>query len=399
MVNNRKARLAWLLTCGLLGLLGAAAAFKAYDGDKAAADTGDPTKGLAAAAPAPKPPSAPAKKAVAADPPPPAWTVTAAAPEAKPQPTGGVPVPELSEIKPVAAKEPAGSEKDAVVPAGGVMPQAPPETSEPSLMVVPTAATVPASSAPNAAPPAPTPPAPESKGPAPLPPVEAPPTPRYTQQAPQYVPPSPAAPLPREVAGKEANPAAPPAATTPDPKAPVPELVPVKSESPAPACPPAEMEIKPLPNLRTQPPAEQPKTVLPLTGTFQVSMDGKGGMVLSAAVRDQLGNCDTVMVSPGTDSCLWLTNQAHLRRLCQRLDQSPAREVDVRTFKRLYYAQTTRTSVSSDGRVVIGERLARFAGLSQEVVLVGIDDHFEVWDLARWRQYTQEKGAKAAGGN
>jgi DNA-binding transcriptional regulator/RsmH inhibitor MraZ len=25
------------------------------------------------------------------------------------------------------------------------------------------------------------------------------------------------------------------------------------------------------------------------------------------------------------------------------------------------------------------------------VVLVGIDDHFEVWDAARWRSYTQQK--------
>jgi DNA-binding transcriptional regulator/RsmH inhibitor MraZ len=24
-------------------------------------------------------------------------------------------------------------------------------------------------------------------------------------------------------------------------------------------------------------------------------------------------------------------------------------------------------------------------------VLIGIDDHFEVWDAARWRSYTQQK--------
>ena len=39
----------------------------------------------------------------------------------------------------------------------------------------------------------------------------------------------------------------------------------------------------------------------------------------------------------------------------------------------------------------ISEKLAEYAGLGKEVVLVGIDDHFELWDAARWQQYSQQK--------
>jgi MraZ protein len=88
-----------------------------------------------------------------------------------------------------------------------------------------------------------------------------------------------------------------------------------------------------------------------------------------------------------------LTNQAHLERLAERLEQSHVSEADVRDFKRLYFAQTEKLTINDDGRVTIPERLAQFAGLHQEVVLVGIDDHFEVWDAAHWRQYTQRKSA------
>jgi MraZ protein len=154
--------------------------------------------------------------------------------------------------------------------------------------------------------------------------------------------------------------------------------------------------LKPLPSLRPRTPLSKPKLLLPLTGTFPVNLDDKKVMTLPRAIRDQLGGCDTVLVSPGPDKCLWLTNQAHLDRLAHRLDQSSAREIDVRTFKRLYYAQTVKTPISRDGRVAIAERLAEFAGLEQEVVLVGIDDHFEVWDAARWRRYTQVKGGSRA---
>ncbi len=152
--------------------------------------------------------------------------------------------------------------------------------------------------------------------------------------------------------------------------------------------------VKPLPALRPKPPAKA-KVVLPLTGTFPCNLDDKKVMTLPKAIRDQLGASDTVLISPGPDKCLWLTNQSHLERLAQRLEQSPAREVDVRVFKRLYFAQTEKTALTADGRVAISERLAQFAGLHQEVVLVGIDDHFELWDAGRWRQYTQQKSAAA----
>ena len=150
--------------------------------------------------------------------------------------------------------------------------------------------------------------------------------------------------------------------------------------------------VKPLPILRCKPPAPKAK-VLPLTGTSQCSLDEKGQLTLPRTIRDQLNGSAPVLLSPGPDKCLWLTDQPHLERLGERLDQSHASEADVRVFKRLYFAQTEKLTVTSDGRVTIPERLGQFAGLHQEVVLVGIDDHFEVWDAARWRSYTQQKSA------
>jgi MraZ protein len=149
--------------------------------------------------------------------------------------------------------------------------------------------------------------------------------------------------------------------------------------------------VKPLPAMHPKAGPAKPKVVLPLTGTYPANLDDKKTMTLPAAIREQLAGADTVLVSPGPDQCLWLTNQEHLERLAQRLEQSPAREIDVRVFKRLYYAQTEKTALNSEGRVTISDRLAQFAGLHQEVILVGIDDHFELWDAGRWRQYTQQK--------
>lgn len=147
--------------------------------------------------------------------------------------------------------------------------------------------------------------------------------------------------------------------------------------------------VRPLPVLRPRP-APKAKGVLPLTGTYVVNLDDHKSTLLPKAVLTQLGNCDTILLSPGSDRCLWLTNQAHLDRLSHKLDKSPARAADIKTFKRLYYAQTVKVSIKG-GKMTITEKLAQFAGLHQEIVLVGIDDHFEIWDAAVWRKYTQAK--------
>jgi MraZ protein len=166
---------------------------------------------------------------------------------------------------------------------------------------------------------------------------------------------------------------------------------------PSDACvPPEEVcDVKPLPLLGADSGPAKPKIVLPLTGTYPGNLDDKRLIALPRAMRDQLGEGDVVLVSPGPDHCLWVTNHEHLERLAKRLETSPAREHEVRSFRRLYFAQTEKVALSAEGRIVIPERLAQFAGLHQEVVLIGIDDHFELWDVARWRQYTQTKSAAA----
>jgi MraZ protein len=165
---------------------------------------------------------------------------------------------------------------------------------------------------------------------------------------------------------------------------------------PADACALDETEpIKPLPSLRPKALPAKPKAQQPLTGTYPGNLDDKRMLILPKAIREQLGSGETLLVSPGPDHCLWLTNQPHLDRLAEKIEQSPARESDIRVFKRLYFAQTEKVSLSADGRVAISERLAQFAGLQQEVVIVGIDDHFELWDAAKWKDYTQKKSAAA----
>ena len=42
------------------------------------------------------------------------------------------------------------------------------------------------------------------------------------------------------------------------------------------------------------------------------------------------------------------------------------------------------------GALIIPERMAEFVGLQQEAILIGVRDHFELWDAHRWQQYLEQ---------
>lgn len=124
-----------------------------------------------------------------------------------------------------------------------------------------------------------------------------------------------------------------------------------------------------------------------LTGTYPRTLDEKNRLGLPRRVREQLGEPETLFVTPGPDQCLWLYSQVGLERLAETLDQSPATDAEARVFRRLYFAQTESVDVDGSGRILIPDRLIRFAGLEHEVVLIGVRDHLELWDAGRWQEY------------
>src|SRR5262249_41732123 len=126
-----------------------------------------------------------------------------------------------------------------------------------------------------------------------------------------------------------------------------------------------------------------------LTGTYSRTLDDKKRLALPPRVRDKLGDPATLYVSPGLDQCLWLYTEPNLERLADKLDQNPATDADARVYQRLLFAQTEAADLDANGRILIPERMLRFAGLEHEVVLIGDRDHLELWDSRRWQQYLE----------
>jgi len=131
---------------------------------------------------------------------------------------------------------------------------------------------------------------------------------------------------------------------------------------------------------------------LPLTGQHPCTLDDMRGLLLPKSVRDQMGEADVLFLTPGSDQALWLTTAASLEKLTDKMEKKTEGEEDGKLNRRRYFALTERVTVDKTGRLVLPAALATGAELKQEVVLVGVGDHVEVWDAGRWQKYCQAEG-------
>lgn len=128
---------------------------------------------------------------------------------------------------------------------------------------------------------------------------------------------------------------------------------------------------------------------MPLTGTYLRAVDEKFRIAIPRRLRESLPNAGHGMlyVAPGTDGSLALYDPQAFDRMAERLAGASPTQEEVRAFRRLFFAQAERLEIDRQGRIRIPPRLVELAKLSEEAVLIGVDDHLELWDRQRWESY------------
>ena len=127
---------------------------------------------------------------------------------------------------------------------------------------------------------------------------------------------------------------------------------------------------------------------VPLTGTYSGTLTDDAVLFLPDGVRRQLGDTKIVYLAPGPDGCLYLASLTRLERFAAHGEGSPSQDDEARRARRLFFARTQRCPVGRDGRMEIAQNLRQSARLDREVLVIGVDDHFEIWDARRWQEYS-----------
>ena len=94
-------------------------------------------------------------------------------------------------------------------------------------------------------------------------------------------------------------------------------------------------------------------------GEYRHSIDGKGRLMIPAKYRDEIAGESLCLVT-AFDECLSVYPQSSFREHTK--------------------------SLTGIGRILISQDQRTKANLTKDVVIVGSDDYFEIWDADKWAE-------------
>jgi MraZ protein len=126
-----------------------------------------------------------------------------------------------------------------------------------------------------------------------------------------------------------------------------------------------------------------------LLGESVQKLDAKNRVTLPAKLRAHFA--DGVIVAKGVDRCLSVYTRAGFEEFVdRRLGQLSPFSREGRVMSRHLYAGAWETELDRQGRIMLPPPQLAHAGLERDIVVAGLRDILEIWDLAAWRRMQAE---------
>jgi len=128
-------------------------------------------------------------------------------------------------------------------------------------------------------------------------------------------------------------------------------------------------------------------------GASSLSLDAKGRLSVPTRHRDVLmaTAAGQLTITKHPHGCLMVFPRGEWEKFRERLAALP---MSAQWWKRIFLGNAMDCDMDGNGRVLISPELRAAAGLSKEAVLLGMGNHFELWDAQTYA--AQEQAAMQA---
>ena len=128
-------------------------------------------------------------------------------------------------------------------------------------------------------------------------------------------------------------------------------------------------------------------------GSSALTLDAKGRISIPTRHRDALASQvdGRLTLTRHPDGCLLLYPRPVWEK---KREQIAAFPMSARPLQRLLLGNAQDVDLDAAGRILIAPELRTAAGLTREIMLLGMGSHFEVWDAAEWARREAEDLAK-----
>lgn len=122
-----------------------------------------------------------------------------------------------------------------------------------------------------------------------------------------------------------------------------------------------------------------------LMGEYQHNIDTKGRLFMPVKLRESLGA--SFIVTRGLDGCLFVYAAEEWDILVGKLKQVTLMKKEARDIARYFFSGATEVECDKQGRILVPTTLRTHAALDKNVVIVGVGNRVEIWDIERWNNY------------
>ena len=124
-------------------------------------------------------------------------------------------------------------------------------------------------------------------------------------------------------------------------------------------------------------------------GASALALDAKGRLAVPARHRDVLQALaqGQLTLTKHPDGCLLVFPRAAWEQFRERVAALP---MAATAWKRIFLGNAMDATLDATSRLLISPELRAAAGLSKEVMLLGMGSHFELWDAQRHAAHEAE---------
>ncbi|RKZ35576.1 MAG: cell division/cell wall cluster transcriptional repressor MraZ [Gammaproteobacteria bacterium] len=122
-------------------------------------------------------------------------------------------------------------------------------------------------------------------------------------------------------------------------------------------------------------------------GEFSLTIDSKGRLAVPSRYRERLSEaCGGKLVTTISlmNRCLCVYPFPQWQTLEDELKVLPALDRKAQSISHLLIGHASECDMDSHGRILVPQKLRKFAGLDKHVSMVGMVHRFELWDEAAW---------------
>lgn len=123
------------------------------------------------------------------------------------------------------------------------------------------------------------------------------------------------------------------------------------------------------------------------TGEYKYNLTEKNRVALPKRFRIEIEG-DQVILSKGSERCIEGFDRFKWQEMVKIYLTVPYTDEKGREMRRRVFSSAQHVELDKQGRMVLPEQMLVWAGLKgkvgEPVIVVGVGDHFELWEESRW---------------